>query len=54
MAEDPHYKVVMLGDSGVGKTALVNRISEGVFAESHVPRSDPNSSACPSISTSAR
>jgi len=37
MAEDPHYKVVMLGDSGVGKTALVNRISEGEFAESHVP-----------------
>jgi small GTP-binding protein len=37
MAEDPHYKVVMLGDSGVGKTALVNRISEGVFTDSHVP-----------------
>lgn len=37
MGEDPHYKVVMLGDSGVGKTALVNRISEGVFTESHVP-----------------
>jgi small GTP-binding protein len=37
MMEDPHYKVVMLGDSGVGKTALVNRISEGVFTDSHVP-----------------
>jgi small GTP-binding protein len=37
MADDPHYKVVMLGDSGVGKTALVNRISEGAFSESHVP-----------------
>jgi small GTP-binding protein len=37
MAEDQHYKVVMLGDSGVGKTALVNRISEGVFTDSHVP-----------------
>jgi small GTP-binding protein len=37
MGEDPHYKVVMLGDSGVGKTALVNRISEGVFTDSHVP-----------------
>jgi small GTP-binding protein len=37
MAEDAHYKVVMLGDSGVGKTALVNRISEGVFTDSHVP-----------------
>jgi small GTP-binding protein len=37
MSEDAHYKVVMLGDSGVGKTALVNRISEGVFTDSHVP-----------------
>jgi len=37
MTEDPHYKVVMLGDSGVGKTALVNRISEGAFTDSHVP-----------------
>jgi small GTP-binding protein len=27
----------MLGDSAVGKTALVNRISEGAFSESHVP-----------------
>jgi GTPase SAR1 family protein len=27
----------MLGDSGVGKTALVNRISEGVCSDSHVP-----------------
>ena len=37
MADEPHFKVVMLGDSGVGKTALVNRISEGVFNEAHVP-----------------
>jgi small GTP-binding protein len=37
MADEPHYKVVMLGDSGVGKTALVNRISEGVFTDTHVP-----------------
>jgi small GTP-binding protein len=37
LADVPHYKVVMLGDSGVGKTALVNRISEGVFVDSHVP-----------------
>jgi small GTP-binding protein len=37
MAEDQHYKVVMLGDSGVGKIALVNRISEDVFTDSPVP-----------------
>ena len=32
-----HFKVVMVGDSGVGKTALVNRISEGAFVNVHVP-----------------
>jgi small GTP-binding protein len=37
MGDNPHYKVVMIGDSGVGKTALVNRISEGAFSDSHVP-----------------
>jgi small GTP-binding protein len=37
MSSETRYKVVMLGDSGVGKTALVNRISEGAFTESHVP-----------------
>lgn len=37
MGEEPHYKIVMLGDSGVGKTALVSRISEGGFADTHVP-----------------
>ncbi|KAK8882619.1 hypothetical protein M9Y10_045261 [Tritrichomonas musculus] len=34
---DIHFKVVMVGDSGVGKTALVNRISEGAFVNVHVP-----------------
>ncbi|OHT02441.1 Ras-related protein Rab-13 [Tritrichomonas foetus] len=34
---DLHFKVVMVGDSGVGKTALVNRISEGAFVNVHVP-----------------
>jgi small GTP-binding protein len=33
----PHYKIVLLGDTGVGKTALVDRISNNVFAPSHVP-----------------
>ena len=37
MSEDPHYKIVMLGDSGVGKTALVTRISESVFTEESTP-----------------
>jgi small GTP-binding protein len=36
MRETQHYKVVMLGDSGVGKTAVVNRISEGTFNDLHV------------------
>jgi small GTP-binding protein len=38
MASDvPHYKVVLLGNSGVGKTALVERASEDIFRASHVP-----------------
>ena len=35
--EVPHFKIVMLGNSGVGKTAMVSRISEDVFSEQHVP-----------------
>jgi small GTP-binding protein len=38
MATDvPHFKVVLLGNSGVGKTALVERVSEDIFQASHVP-----------------
>ena len=37
MDETPHFKIVMTGNSGVGKTALVERISDDVFADSHVP-----------------
>jgi small GTP-binding protein len=35
--DSPHYKVVLLGNSGVGKTALVERASEDIFQSSHVP-----------------
>ncbi|OHT04046.1 small GTP-binding protein [Tritrichomonas foetus] len=37
MEEVNCYKVVMLGDSGVGKTSLVNQITENIFSESHIP-----------------
>ena len=33
----PSFKVVMLGNSGVGKTALVEKISTSEFNESHNP-----------------
>jgi small GTP-binding protein len=33
----PHHKVVLVGNSGVGKTALVERVSEDIFQSSHVP-----------------
>jgi small GTP-binding protein len=36
-AEPGHHKVVLLGDSGVGKTALVERVTEDIFQNSHVP-----------------
>jgi small GTP-binding protein len=35
--EEPHYKVVLLGNSGVGKTALVERVTEDIFQDAHVP-----------------
>lgn len=31
------YKVVMIGDTGVGKTSVVNRMRENVFSPAHVP-----------------
>jgi small GTP-binding protein len=33
----PHFKIVLLGDTGVGKTALVDRVSKDVFSLTHVP-----------------
>lgn len=33
----PHYKIVMLGRSGVGKTAMVERVADDIFVDSHVP-----------------
>jgi GTPase SAR1 family protein len=30
-------KILVMGDSGVGKTCLLLRFSEDVFSESHVP-----------------
>jgi small GTP-binding protein len=32
-----HAKVVLLGNSGVGKTALVERVTEDIFQHSHIP-----------------
>ena len=37
MEETPHFKIVMLGESGVGKTALLERVSDGSFSEGHIP-----------------
>jgi small GTP-binding protein len=37
IVQEPHYKVVLLGDSGVGKTAIVERIAEDIFPKTHVP-----------------
>jgi small GTP-binding protein len=36
-SDAPHYKVILVGNSGVGKTALVERVSEDLFQNSHVP-----------------
>ena len=37
MTEHSQFKVVMMGSSGVGKTALVERISNSDFNDVHVP-----------------
>lgn len=38
MAQSPnHFKIVMLGNSGVGKTALVERVTNDIFVDAHVP-----------------
>lgn len=33
MAQQYYYKIVLLGDAGVGKTSLFNRIKSGRFIE---------------------
>ena len=37
MIDQNQFKIVMLGNSGVGKTALVERISNNDFNDAHVP-----------------
>ena len=37
MSDSDHCKVVMIGSSGVGKTALVERISSSEFNDVHIP-----------------
>jgi small GTP-binding protein len=37
MRPELRFKVVMIGDTGVGKTAVVNRMSEGSFLTDHIP-----------------
>jgi small GTP-binding protein len=37
MSDEKHYKVVMLGDSSTGKTALVNCLFGSVFSDAHIP-----------------
>ena len=34
---DKVVKILIMGDSGVGKTCLLLRFSEDVFSESHIP-----------------
>jgi ATPase subunit of ABC transporter with duplicated ATPase domains len=34
---EPHSKVVLMGNSGVSKTALVDRVTEDIFQDAHVP-----------------
>jgi small GTP-binding protein len=37
MSDEFRFKVVMIGDSGSGKTAIINRMYHGVFRSSHIP-----------------
>lgn len=37
MEKKNHFKIVMLGNSGVGKTAFVQQTIDGVFSDAHVP-----------------
>lgn len=41
------FKVVMIGDSGVGKTSLVSKITEDSFNSAHVPTIGSQFSAIP-------
>ena len=33
---DSTFKILVLGDSGVGKTCLIYRYTEGIFSEAYV------------------
>jgi small GTP-binding protein len=41
MNPDLHFKTVMIGDSGVGKTTMVKQMAEGIFVNTHIPTVGP-------------